>query len=179
MALKKKTTAQLAKAKLVALDVDGTLTQGRVSYVGDEELVSFCVRDGQGLVWLRKAGVQLAWITGRGCRATERRAAELGVTELFLRAGPKAQVLEEIQERLGISVEETVAMGDDLPDLGLARRAAVFYAPKDAHPLVRKHATSVTDAPGGVGAVRELCEDLLRAQGLWDDIAQGHLKPAP
>jgi 3-deoxy-D-manno-octulosonate 8-phosphate phosphatase (KDO 8-P phosphatase) len=159
----------LARARLFALDVDGTLTDGRVTYAGDEELVSFHVHDGLALGWLACAGVQVAWISGRGSRAVERRAAELGVRELFLRAGSKARVLSELQERLDIPAAETVAMGDDLPDLALASRAALFVAPAGARPEVAARAGLVTRAAGGAGAVRELCELWLDARGLWKE----------
>ncbi len=168
----------LARARLLVLDVDGTLTDGRVTYVGDEELQSFCVRDGQGLVWLARAGVELAWITGRGCRATERRAAELGVDELHMRAGPKAEVLAGVQARLDVAPDETIAMGDDVPDLALATRAAVFVAPADACAEVRERAHLVTSARAGNGAVRELVETILRAKAVWDDVVTRHTRSA-
>ena len=160
----------LARVRLLALDVDGTLTDGRVVYVGDDELQAFCVRDGQGLVWLTRAGVELTWITGRGCAATEKRARELGVDELHMRAGSKTEVLAGVQDRLRVSVEETIAMGDDLPDLGLAERAAVFVAPANAHAEVRERAAIVTAASAGHGAVRELAELILRAKGVWSEV---------
>lgn len=160
--------ARLAPIRLLALDVDGTLTDGRVVHVGEEELQSFCVRDGQGLAWLARARVEVTWITGRGCRATERRAAELGVTELHLRCGAKDEVLAGVQARLEIAPAETLAMGDDLPDLLLGRRAAVFACPGDARPEVRERADLVTGARGGAGAVRELAEAILRAKELWE-----------
>lgn len=160
--------ARLAPVRLLALDVDGTLTDGRVVYVGEEELQAFCVRDGQGLAWLKQAGVTVAWITGRGCRATERRAAELGIDELHVGVGPKEERLAQVQERLGVSPGETVAMGDDLPDLGLALRAAVFACPADARREIRQQADLVTSAPGGAGAVRELAEAILRSKELWE-----------
>lgn len=158
---------RLASARLLALDVDGVLTSGQVVYAGETEVQSFSVQDGQGLVWLLRAGVEVAWITGRGTEATRRRAAELGVQELHLRAGPKGAVLAEVQERLGITPEETVAMGDDLPDLGLAARAATFVAPQNARPEVKARADVVTRAAGGGGAVRELVEHILHAKGRW------------
>ena len=158
---------RLASARLLALDVDGVLTSGRVVYAGETEVQSFCVQDGQGLVWLAREGVVVTWITGRGTEATRRRAAELGVRELHLRAGPKGAVLAEVQERLGITPAETVAMGDDLPDLGLAARAATFVAPENARPEVKARADVVTRAAGGHGAVRELVEHILHAKGRW------------
>ena len=166
------TEAVLARAKLLALDVDGTLTDGRVVYCGEQELQSFCVRDGQGLAWLRDAGVHLVWITGRGCKPTERRASELGVVELHQRAGPKADVLASVQERLSIEPADTIAMGDDLPDLGLAQRAALFACPSDAASEVRERADWVASALAGNGAVRELAEAILRAQGLWKPLLE-------
>ena len=161
---------RLAPTRLLALDVDGTLTDGRVTYVGEEEQQAFCVRDGQGLAWLKQADVALAWITGRGCRATERRAAELGVDVLEVRSGKKDEHLAAIQARLGIPPEETVAMGDDLPDLGLGLRASVLACPADARVELLERSDLVTAAPGGAGAVRELAEAILRAKGLWEPI---------
>ena len=158
---------RLAGIRLLALDVDGVLTDGRVIYVGDEELQAFDVQDGLGQNLLRASGVEVVWITGRGCRATERRAEELGVRELVTRGGPKDRTLAAIQERLGYGAEVTAAMGDDLPDLRMAARAAVFAAPANARSEVRERADLVTAAGGGRGAVRELCERLLRARGAW------------
>ena len=167
-------TERLAAARLLALDVDGVLTDGRVVYADDTEWQAFSVRDGQGLVWLREAGVVLVWITGRGCAATQRRAQELGVAELHTRVADKCAKLAEVQERLGVGVEETVAMGDDLPDLALAARAGVFACPADADAEVRARAALVTAAPGGVGAVRELVECILRAKRLWQKLVARH-----
>ena len=160
----------LARVRLVALDVDGVLTDGRVIYVGDEEAQAFDVQDGQGLAWLRRAGVHVAWITGRGCEATERRGRELGVVELHVGVRDKFATLSEVQARLGVGADETLAMGDDVPDLGLARGAGIFIAPATARPEVRARAAVVTDASGGRGAVREACEAVLRARGAWDEL---------
>ena len=142
----------LRSVRLLACDVDGTLTDGRVVYVGEDELQSFCVHDGQGLAWLRREGLVQTWITGRGCAATRRRAQDLGVDELHLGAGPKEAVLADVQERLGIPPAETLAMGDDLPDLALARRAALFVAPSNARDEVREQAGLRLEAAGGHGA---------------------------
>ena len=167
---------RLARVKLLALDVDGVLTDGRVIYTGDEEEEqTFHVRDGQGLSWLRKAGVELVWITGRGCAATEKRAAELGVREVHTQAGPKAKVLADVQARLGISPAETICMGDDLPDLAMRGGSALFCAPADAHPIVREEAGLVTKTLAADGAVREVCEAVLRAKGLWKGIVERYL----
>ncbi len=160
---------RLARVRLLALDVDGTLTDGGVRYAGDQEQVRFCVRDGQGLVWLRRElGLEVAWITGRGCPAVERRAAELGVQHLVMRPASKREALRAIQEQVGVGPDATLAMGDDLPDLGLAAGAAILCAPADARPEVRDRADLVTAARGGDGALREVAEALLRAQGAWE-----------
>jgi len=149
------------------LDVDGVLTDGRVVYAGELEISSFHVRDGAALAWLRGGPVRVAWISGRGCEATERRARELDVSELHLHVREKGPCLEALQARLGVSRDETVAMGDDLADLSLAVRAGFFAAPADACAAVRERADLVTRARGGQGAVRELVELLLTAQGRW------------
>ena len=156
---------RLARVRLVVLDVDGVLTDGRIRYAGEDELMQFDVKDGLGLVLLRRAGVALAWISGRGCEATEKRARELGVEELHLRSGPKGVVLEGVQRRLGVAVEQTLAMGDDLPDLELAERAGVFVAPADGVPALCERADWVTRAGGGRGAVREVADRILAAKG--------------
>lgn len=161
----------LAAARLVAFDVDGTLTDGRVVYTEhDRETQAFDVRDGQGLVWLIRSEIEVVWITGRGCRATMRRAGELGVREVVSRSGPKREKLAEVQERLGIGPEETVAMGDDLPDLAMQHVAGFFCAPADARPEVRAAADWVTPSAAGRGAARDLCEVILRARGRWQSI---------
>ena len=159
--------SRLKRVRLVALDVDGVLTDGAVVYVGGEELQRFSVYDGQGLVWLVREGIEIAWISGRGSRATQARARELGVRELHLQVAKKDEALAEIQERLGITVAETAAMGDDLADLALAARAGFFAAPANARAELRARADLVTRARGGEGAVRELAEAILRARGAW------------
>ena len=156
--------------RLLALDVDGVLTDGRVIYTGDQETQEFHVADGLGLKLLMQSEVAVTWITGRGCASTARRAKELGVTELHVGAGPKDRVLAEVQARLGISPEQTAAMGDDLPDLAMRACAGFFVAPSNARAEVRERADYVTNTPGGAGAVREFAELLLRAQGRWTAI---------
>ena len=166
--LSPKARAVLSRMRLLALDVDGCLTDGRVQYVGKEELMSFHVHDGQALRWLLDEGIQLTWITGRGSPATARRAAELGVRELHTRVKDKAERLAQVQAQLDVSPSATVAMGDDLPDLALARHAALFVAPANARPEILERADLVTTASGGSGAVRELAEWVLRARDVWE-----------
>ncbi|MFT5291687.1 MAG: 3-deoxy-D-manno-octulosonate 8-phosphate phosphatase (KDO 8-P phosphatase) [Planctomycetota bacterium] len=174
---------RLRAVKLVALDVDGVLTDGRVihgdwSQGGGVELQAFDVTDGAALVWLRRAGLRVVWISGRGCEATKKRAEEVGVDELFVRAGPKDQVLKGIQEAHSVARAETLAMGDDLPDLRMLLRAGIFIAPANARPEVRAQADLITEARGGRGAVREVAERLLRARGEWDALVDSYSRSA-
>jgi 3-deoxy-D-manno-octulosonate 8-phosphate phosphatase (KDO 8-P phosphatase) len=159
--------AAFRRAKLLVLDVDGTLTDGRIAYFdhagGVGELLSFDVRDGLGLQSLARAGVVVALVTGRGSPALERRAGELKL-RLLQRVADKRAALEELQAELGVAPSETIAMGDDLPDLGLAERAAVLVAPPDAVDEVKRRAQLVVSRPAGRGAVRDLCERVLAAR---------------
>lgn len=168
--------ARLASIRLLALDVDGVLTDGRVVHAEVGEIVVFDVHDGQALRWLQEAGVVVAWITGRGCPATARRARELGVEEYHARSGEKGAVLRDVQKRLDLTPAVTAAMGDDLPDLALGANAAVFAAPANARGEVRARAQLVTRATGGRGAVRELIQHLLRAKGLWEPLVARYAK---
>jgi 3-deoxy-D-manno-octulosonate 8-phosphate phosphatase (KDO 8-P phosphatase) len=166
-------SARLSRIRLLALDVDGVLTDGRIvrgPSGKDDEYPAFDVQDGLALKWLRKADVAVAWISGRGSPAVASRARELGVRELHLSVASKRGVLRAIQERLGVEIDETAAMGDDLPDLGLRAAAGFFAAPSNARREIAARADLVTVSSGGRGAVRELCEEILRAKGIWPSI---------
>jgi 3-deoxy-D-manno-octulosonate 8-phosphate phosphatase (KDO 8-P phosphatase) len=168
-------TERLAAIKLLVLDVDGVLTDGRIYYDSRDgvdaaestvELQAFHARDGLGINLLRRIGVHVAWISGRGCAATRRRAEELGIEELHLQArGGKRALLLGIQERLAVSPDETAAMGDDIVDLAMARVAGLLACPRDAHGELVKRADFVAPNAGGRGAVRDLCDAILQAKG--------------
>ena len=162
-------SAKLAKVRLAVFDVDGTLTEGRVTYVDRLEQQSFSARDGYGLAQLKKAGIAQVWITGRGSRPTRRRAKELGVEELLMEVKDKTAALKKVQAKLGIAPEETLAMGDDLQDLQMRSLAGIFAAPSDAAREVLACADIIAEAPGGRGAAREVCEKLLAARGAWPE----------
>ena len=169
------TDARFAKTRLIALDVDGTLTDGRIVYGSRApvaEIQAFHVQDGIAILWLQRAGITVAFVTGRGCAATAHRAAELGVVEYHAHVASKGATVRELQQRLGVAVGETVAMGDDLPDLSMRPCAAVFVAPANAVAEVKERAGLVTRAGGGAGAVRELAEHVLRAQGRWQALVE-------
>lgn len=172
-------TQRLAAVRLLVLDIDGVLTDGSIVYGAGgpaDQIQRFNVQDGLALRWISKAGIKIAWISGRGCAANVQRARELEIDELFEKVAAKGDVLRSIQKRLSISPDETVAMGDDLPDLALRSAARIFAAPANAVGQVKERADLVTRAGGGDGAVRELCEAILRAKGRWQAILDAALR---
>lgn len=166
--------ALLRPIRLLVLDVDGTLTDGGIFVSPAGEMLRFDVRDGLAIVELLRTGVGMAWISGRGSPAVEERARVLGVREVHLRVKDKAAVLRDVLSRLKVAPNETLAMGDDWPDLALRSVAGCFIAPADACAQVRERADHVTSARGGHGAVREAIELLLRAQDKWHGVLDAH-----
>ncbi|MDR1885807.1 MAG: HAD-IIIA family hydrolase [Synergistaceae bacterium] len=152
--------------RLVAMDVDGTLTDGGI-YMGasGEELKRFGVRDGYGIAALVDSGVEIAFISGRSSESTERRAAELGVKRVVNGTRDKLPAFISIAESMGISRSETVFIGDDIPDIPCIKWAGLGVAVADASEETRRAADMVTSSPGGRGAVREVCEYVLRLNG--------------
>jgi 3-deoxy-D-manno-octulosonate 8-phosphate phosphatase (KDO 8-P phosphatase) len=160
--------ARAARIRLLVLDVDGVLTDGRLHYgAAGEEVKIFDVRDGLAMVAGQKAGLAFAVISGRASRAVSRRMAELGVREVHQGVADKAAVLAAVRARLGVAPAQVAAMGDDLTDLPLMAGAGLALAPKDAVGEVRRAAHWVARRPGGRGAVREAVEMLLKARGAW------------
>jgi 3-deoxy-D-manno-octulosonate 8-phosphate phosphatase (KDO 8-P phosphatase) len=157
------------RVRLMAFDVDGVLTDGAL-YLADsgEELKRFHTLDGLGLKLLAGAGVELALITGRTSRAAAKRAAELGIAELFQGVEDKLAVLEGLRARRGLGLEACGYMGDDLPDLPLLARCGFAATVPGAPEAVRARAHYVSALPGGGGAVREVCEVILAAQDALD-----------
>jgi 3-deoxy-D-manno-octulosonate 8-phosphate phosphatase (KDO 8-P phosphatase) len=165
---------------LLAMDVDGVLTDGSITWGVDAggmllELKSFNVKDGLGISLARAAGLRIAWITGRTSPIVEGRAAELGVHEVCQWARNKQRVLEEVTARMGLAREQVLYIGDDLNDLPAFAVAGVRVAVADAVEAVREQADWVTTTPGGRGAVREVVETVLRAQGRWEEGLQSFL----
>lgn len=155
-----------ARVRLACFDVDGTLTDGRLLFDTDgRELKAFHVHDGLGLVLLRKAGIEVAFITARASTIVERRAAELGVTEVHTAVKDKLARVGEIAGRLGIGLDQVAFMGDDLPDLRVMLQVGLAAAPGNAHPWVAERMHWRSAAPAGLGAVREFCDMLLSVQG--------------
>jgi 3-deoxy-D-manno-octulosonate 8-phosphate phosphatase (KDO 8-P phosphatase) len=157
--------ARAARIRLVLLDVDGVLTDGRLYYGAEgEALKAFDVRDGHGIVLLRDH-VDFGVVSGRPGKASEKRLQELRVKHLVFGQRDKLQGYAELAH-LGVPDEEVAYMGDDVNDVPLLRRVGLSACPADAHPDVPAAVHLVTRAPGGRGAVRELCDLLLRAKGL-------------
>ncbi|MFH1059836.1 MAG: HAD hydrolase family protein [Pseudomonadota bacterium] len=172
--------AQRAAAiKLLVLDVDGVLTDGRVVYDDQgRELKFFDVRDGHGIKLLQRAGYEIAWLSGRGCEANRVRARELGIDPLLEQIKVKLPALMELLQAKGLGPEQVAFMGDDLIDLPPMRAVGLAMCPADAMPEVLAMAHWVSRFAGGRGAVREACEFLLKSSGTWDSATQRYFGPA-
>jgi len=159
---------QLKRVRLLLLDVDGVLTDGKIIY-NDQgaEIKEFNVRDGLGIRMLILADIKVGIVTGRSCPALRHRCNNLGIDLVLDGVQNKAEVLEDILQKHHADPNQIAFMGDDLPDLPLMRRVGLSIAVADAHPLVTADAQMVTVSPGGNGAVREVCEAVLKAQELW------------
>lgn len=166
--------------RLLALDVDGVLTDGRLRYASqphnDGDKV-FHVRDGLGLKLIMQAGIDVALITGRISPAVDRRAQELGIRHVIQGRDDKQVALEALMAELSLKPREVCYCGDDLPDLGAIMYAGLGMTVADAPDYIRQRADRVTRACGGHGAVRELCEWLLGARGDWQAIIGAHEWP--
>ncbi len=166
--------AQSPRIRLFVMDVDGTLTDGTITYTADGlELKSFHARDGAGIKFLPLANITPAIVSGRASAATQRRAAELGIETVVEGVADKLPVVDRLRRERNLTWEEVAFIGDDLTDIPPMRSAGFSAAPADAAPEVRSIATYVCSLGGGRGAVREAIENLLRAQGAWDQVLDG------
>ena len=169
--------ARAARVRILALDVDGVLTDNGI-WVGPiagerVELKRFDIQDGLGMRLLRTAGIPVLWLSGRHSDATALRAEELRVDELLQVAGPqKLDALATVLSRRELAWDEVAYAGDDLADLPIMRRVGLPIAVANAVPEIRAVAAAVTSATGGHGAVREIVDALLRARGVWADILE-------
>ena len=169
--------AKASRVRLLALDVDGVLTDNGIwlgPIAGERvELKRFDIQDGLGLVLLRTAGIPVIWLSGRHSEATELRARELKVEEVLQVAGPaKLESLGPVLERRGLGWEDVAYVGDDLADLQVLRRVGLPLAVANAVAEVRAVAHATTRASGGHGAVREVVEALLKARGVWPEMLE-------
>ena len=153
----------ILQLKCITLDVDGVLTDGRITYAEGLELKSFYVQDGYGIKAVQNAGIEVAIVTGRESVATARRAQELNIQLLYQGIEDKTTVFAEICEVVKCQPEQVAHVGDDVPDLALFDLVGIGVAPADAHSTVRAQADIVTAMPGGRGAVREFCDLVVAA----------------
>lgn len=164
-----------AGIKLLLMDVDGVMTDGKLYNVPDAsghmvETKAFDTQDGIALQWLSWKGIQTGIISGRVSPATEERCRQCHVSYIYQGHIEKIPILEEILAQSGFTPDQVAYMGDDLTDVVIMRRVALGIAPANARPEVKCCARMVTEAAGGRGAVREVCELLLQAQGHWADL---------
>jgi 3-deoxy-D-manno-octulosonate 8-phosphate phosphatase (KDO 8-P phosphatase) len=164
-----------ARIKLLLMDVDGVLTDGKLYNVPDPagrmvETKGFDTQDGIALQWLSWHGIQTGVISGRVSPATEERARQCACRYVYQGHIEKIPILEEILADSGLASSEVAYIGDDLTDIVVMRRVGLALAPANARPEVKRCAHRVTGQPGGRGAVREVAELLLKSKGLWGEI---------
>ena len=161
--------ARSTDIKLIVSDIDGVWTDGRIIYTSDgSEIKEFNVRDGLGVKLAQRVGITVALLTSRQSPVIERRAKELGITDVRQGASNKLIETEKLIKRMGLSFNQVAYIGDDLPDLAPMTHAAISAAPADAAPDVLAAATWKLGAAGGRGAFRELVDRLLQERGDWD-----------
>lgn len=158
--------------KLLVLDVDGVLTNGQV-FIGDngkESLKAFDIQDGLGIKLLEKIGIPTALITGRCSPMVLARCEELGIKHVQMGTENKAAALESVLQTLGLKSSDCAVMGDDWPDLQMMKSAGLKVCPAQGHEAVKEMAHFVTSRCGGSGAVRELCDLILKAQNRYEEL---------
>lgn len=164
-------TPRARRVALILMDVDGVMTDGGIVFIdADREAKAYDAKDGVGLWIARRAGLSTGVISGRASKAVERRAAELEMDEVHLRVRDKLDTYLRILRRRRLKDAQVCYIGDDLVDLPILARAGVSVAVADAHPEVVRRARFITRAAGGRGAVREVIDAILRAQGRWGDV---------
>ncbi len=163
---------RLQRVRLLLCDVDGVLTDGTVLIGASGESKVFSIQDGLGLALLRRAGIRVGWISNRPSPATETRAAELKIDFLHQEKTSKVAAIEAILARSRLTWDEACYVGDDLVDLGALKRAGVAVVVANGVAEAKAAADYVTQAGGGRGAVREVVELVLAAQGHWAELVK-------
>jgi 3-deoxy-D-manno-octulosonate 8-phosphate phosphatase (KDO 8-P phosphatase) len=162
-------TAKAARLALMGFDVDGVLTDGTLYFgPGGDEIKGFSSLDGHGLKMLQRAGIEVVIISGRSSQALAQRARNLDVRELHMSVADKRTLLGQLAAERGIDLSRTGYMGDDVVDLPVLRACGFSASVADGHPEVLSRVDYVAGKGGGCGAVREVCDLILRAQGKWD-----------
>lgn len=167
---------RFARIRLLSLDVDGVMTDGRLYFTdAGTELKTFSSQDGHALKMLQDSGIPVAIITGRSSRLVTRRAKELGIRHVFQGAKDKRSAFTALLERTGLSAADVAHVGDDIPDLPVLRQAGLAIGVANQNPAMAAYVHYVTKATGGAGAVREICELILRCQERWDSALARYL----
>jgi len=162
---------KLKKIKLLILDVDGVLTDGRIIFDSNGiESKFFNVKDGHGIKMLQRSGIEVGIISGRESQVVYNRAVELGINQVYQKSLDKLVPYRQMLEATGLTDEQVAFMGDDVIDIPLLKRVGFAAAPADAVDEVFPFAHFVSKNRGGWGAVREVCDLLLKAQGSWDTV---------
>ncbi|GAB4254563.1 MAG: 3-deoxy-manno-octulosonate-8-phosphatase KdsC [Methylomicrobium sp.] len=165
-----------ARLKLLILDVDGVLTDGRLFFDNDGiEYKCFHARDGHGIKLLRQTGVEVAVISGRKSNSVALRMQSLGIEHVYQGHENKVSAFEELIGKLSIDPQQAAHVGDDILDLPVMTRVGLAVAVGDAHFAVKQRADWCTTLPGGQGAVREVCDLIMQAQGSFDPVLAGYL----
>lgn len=173
-----KHTLLAAKIKLVIFDVDGVMTDSKITYTNEgTEIKSFNVKDGLGIKMLHQHGIHTAIITGRQSEIVKKRAHELGIKHLIQKRDDKFSASIELSKTMDIPLEQIAYMGDDLPDLAAIKQLGLGIAVANAHSLLKQHADYICQKAGGDGAVREACEFILEAQGKLSSVFDNYLNP--
>jgi 3-deoxy-D-manno-octulosonate 8-phosphate phosphatase (KDO 8-P phosphatase) len=171
--MKRVNRKKLKSVKLLMLDVDGVLTDGKIMYNDrGEEIKAFNVRDGHGLKLLMRAGIEIALITGRKSKVVLHRARDLGIKKVYQRVTNKIEIYEKILKGKKLKDIHVGFVGDDLVDIPVLKRVGFSAAVGDAIPEVKKVVDYVASKRGGEGAVREICELLLKVQNKWEGITE-------
>ncbi len=164
-----------SSVSLLLMDVDGVLTDGRIIYDSDgKELKFFHVRDGHGLKLILRYGVKTGIITGRSSNIVNKRAAELGIEYVYQNAKNKKDVIEQILLEQQLLPEQVAYIGDDIVDIPVFRRVGFRITVPDAPYEVRQEVDYVTLNYAGKGAVREVCEIILKAKGFWQQVIEDY-----
>ncbi len=164
---------KLEKIKILLMDVDGVLTDGRIIIdANGVESKFFNVKDGHGIKMIQRAGLEAGIISGRESQVVEKRAAELGISHVFQKAHDKLFPYRQILEKTGLQDDQVAYIGDDIIDIPLLRRVGFAAAPADAVSDVLPYVHFVSKMPGGCGAVREVCDLLLKSRNAWDAITE-------
>jgi len=165
------------RIKLLAMDVDGVLTDGRIILGNDgEELKSFNVHDGLGITLAHKAGLRTAIITGRESEIVRRRGAELKIVDIHQKVSNKDLCIQNLLAKYNLRIEEVAFIGDDLNDVPLFLKVGLAVTVADAMPEAKQYTHLKTKAKGGCGAVRELITYILKEQGKWDQLVEGYVQ---